>query len=60
MNWYKIHTMYEFVLHNLYNNCMNSFVEFVQKLVKKIESRLGFQPLTNGCNRRPTTSISVQ
>ncbi len=25
-NWYKNHTVYEFVLNNLYNNCMNSFV----------------------------------
>jgi hypothetical protein len=26
MNWFKNHTVYEFVLYNLYNNCMNSFV----------------------------------
>ena len=26
INWYKNHTVYEFVLYNLYNNCMNSFV----------------------------------
>jgi hypothetical protein len=26
MNWYKNHTVYEFILHNLYNNCLNSFV----------------------------------
>ena len=26
MNWYKNHTMYEFVIYNLYNNfCMNSY-----------------------------------
>jgi hypothetical protein len=25
-NWYKNHTVYELVLNNLYNNCMNSFV----------------------------------
>ena len=23
MNWYKNHTVYEFVLYNLHNNCMN-------------------------------------
>ena len=26
MNWYKNHIVYEFVLYNLYNNCMNYFV----------------------------------
>ncbi len=25
MNWYKNHTVYEFELHDLYNNCMNLF-----------------------------------
>ena len=26
INCYKNHTVYEFVLHDLYNNCMNSFI----------------------------------
>ncbi len=42
MNWYKNHTMYKFVLHNLYNNCMNSFVWICTKSSeKKICIRVG-------------------
>ena len=59
MNWYKNHTVYEFVLYNLCNNC-------IQKLVKKrFASRLGFQPGTKmACNCRsaihhPTSYISA-
>jgi hypothetical protein len=52
-NWYKNHTVYEFVLNNLYNNCMNSFVWICTKISEKKETRLGFQPGTNmACNRR--------
>jgi hypothetical protein len=44
MNWYKNHTLYEFVLYNMYNFiCMNSY----KKLVKKrFASGLGFKPRT--------------
>ncbi len=35
MNWYKNHTLYEFKLHNLYNNCMNSFVWIRTKISEK-------------------------
>ena len=42
MNWYKNHTVYEFILYNLYNNC-------IQKLAKKrFASGLGFQPIEMG------------
>jgi len=66
MNWYQNYTLYDFVLYNLYNNCMNSLYEFVQKLVKKIVSRLGFQPGTNvalaivavSVIHHPTSSVS--
>ena len=70
MNWYKNHTVYEFVLYNLYNNVWIRLYEFVQKLVKKrFISRLGFQPGTKmACNCRivkpstihhPTASVSA-
>ena len=61
MNWYKNNTVYDFVLYNLYNNCMNSLYEFVQKLVKKrFASRLGFQPGTKmACNRHSVTPSTV-
>ena len=49
----KNHTVYEFVLHDLYNNCMNSFVWILTKISEKKETRLGFQPGTKmACNRR--------
>jgi hypothetical protein len=43
MNWYKNHTVYEFVnlYYNLYNNCMNSFVWIRTKIIsEKIVSLL--------------------
>jgi hypothetical protein len=42
MNWYKNHTVYEFVLYNLYIICMNSFVWIRTKISeKKICIRVG-------------------
>jgi hypothetical protein len=35
MNWFKNHTVYEFVLYNLYNNCTNSFVWIRTKIIEK-------------------------
>ncbi len=31
MNWYKNHIVYEFVLYNLYNDCMNYLVRIRTK-----------------------------
>jgi hypothetical protein len=30
MNWYKTHTVYEFVLYNLHNNCMNWYKNYTK------------------------------
>ena len=35
MNWYKNQTVYEFVLYNLYNNCMNLFIWIRTKISEK-------------------------
>ena len=36
MNWYKNHTVYEFVIYNLYNNfCMNLYKKKMYELVQK-------------------------
>ena len=47
MNWYQNHTVYKFVLYNLYNNCMKLFVRIHTKISEKNVSRLGFQPGIN-------------
>ena len=45
MNWYKNHTVYEFILYNLYNNCMNSFVWIRTKISeKKLDPGWDFNP----------------
>ena len=40
-NRYKNHTVYEFVLNNLYNNCMNSFVRICTKISEKKRNQVG-------------------
>jgi hypothetical protein len=60
MNWYKNHTVYEFVLHNLYNNC-------IKISEKKIWIRVGISTWDqNGLQssqrhviHHPTSSISA-
>jgi hypothetical protein len=68
MNWYKNQTVYEFVLYNLYNNCMNSFVWICTKISeKKICIRVGISTQDqNGLQssqrytiHHPTASISA-
>ncbi len=54
MNWYKNHTVYEFVLYNLYNNCMNSCVWIRTKISEKNCFQVGISTRDQyrACNRR--------
>ncbi len=54
MNWYKNHTVYEFVLYNLYNNCMNLLVWIRTKISEKncIQVGISTRDQYRACNRR--------
>ena len=41
-NWYKNHTVYELVLHNLYNNCMNLYYTICIKISEKKDLHPGW------------------